>query len=68
MTFYGAESEVDLEKHGEREFSDYTWLPIEEMPSQVRSSMASLGNCSEQVVDQSAPRDGLSSCQPPLSY
>jgi len=37
MTFYGAESEVDLEKHGEREFSDYTWLPIEEMPSQVVS-------------------------------
>lgn len=35
MAFYGGEAEVDLERHGEREFSEYTWLPLEEMPAQV---------------------------------
>ena len=35
MTFYGTEAEIDLERHGEREFFEYTWLPLEDMPAQV---------------------------------
>ena len=37
MKFYGSDSEVDLERNGEREFSGYTWLPLEEIAAQACS-------------------------------
>lgn len=37
MSFYGTEAEVDLERHGVQEFSEYRWLPLEVIPSQVVS-------------------------------
>lgn len=36
MYFYGSESEIDLDRHGEREFSEYAWLPLEALPEKVR--------------------------------
>ena len=36
MYFYGSESEIDLDRHGEREFSEYAWLPLEALPDKVR--------------------------------
>ncbi len=38
MYYYGDESEIDLESHGEREFSDWCWMPLEQLPEEVRSS------------------------------
>ncbi len=35
MYFYGDESEIDLEKYGEREFSEWRWMPLEELPLEV---------------------------------
>ncbi len=35
MYFYGDESEIDLEKFGEREFSEWKWMPLEELPLEV---------------------------------
>ena len=37
MKFYGSDSEVSLERNGEREFSAFTWLPLEEVAAQVRA-------------------------------
>eukprot|EP00884_Botryococcus_braunii_P003217 jgi/Botrbrau1/12897/Bobra.0299s0014.1 len=33
--FYGNDREIDLEHHGEREFSDYTWMPLDRLPDEV---------------------------------
>ena len=38
MYYYGDESEIDLESHGEREFSDWCWMPLEQLPEEVSSS------------------------------
>lgn len=35
MYYYGDESEIDLEGHGEREFSDWRWMPLEQLPEEV---------------------------------
>ena len=35
LKFYGSESEVNLDRSGEREFSAYTWLPLEDIAAQV---------------------------------
>ena len=35
MYFYGSEAEIDLGRHGEREFSEYAWLPLEALPEKV---------------------------------
>lgn len=35
--FDGEESQIDLELHGKREFSEYCWMPIEELPRNVVS-------------------------------
>lgn len=35
MYYYGDESEIDLEGHGEREFSDWCWMPLEHLPEEV---------------------------------
>ena len=35
MKFYGSESEIDLERHGEREFSAFTWMPLQDIAAQV---------------------------------
>ncbi|KAK9815280.1 hypothetical protein WJX72_001012 [[Myrmecia] bisecta] len=35
LHFYGEESEIDLALHGQREFSEYAWLPIEQLPHEV---------------------------------
>jgi hypothetical protein len=35
MYFYGDESEIDLEKFGEQEFSEWKWMPLEELPLEV---------------------------------
>ena len=36
MYYYGDESEIDLDAHGEREFSDWRWMPLEQLPEEVR--------------------------------
>ena len=36
MYYYGDESEIDLEGHGEREFSDWRWMPLEQLPEEVK--------------------------------
>ena len=38
MYFYGSEAEIDLDRHGEREFSEYAWLPLEDLPAKARLS------------------------------
>ena len=35
MYYYGDEAEIDLEGHGEREFSDWCWMPLEQLPEEV---------------------------------
>ncbi|CAL5223788.1 g6356 [Coccomyxa viridis] len=35
MYYYGDESEIDLDAHGEREFSDWRWMPLEQLPEEV---------------------------------
>ena len=35
MYYYGDETEIDLDGHGEREFSDWCWMPLEELPEEV---------------------------------
>ena len=35
MYYYGDELEIDLEGHGEREFSDWRWMPLEQLPEEV---------------------------------
>ncbi len=35
LYYYGDESEIDLEGNGEREFSEWTWLPLEQLPEEV---------------------------------
>ena len=35
MYYYGDEKEIDLDGHGEREFSDWCWMPLEELPEEV---------------------------------
>ncbi len=40
MKFYGSESEVNLNRNGEREFSAYTWLPLEDIAAQVGAHTA----------------------------
>ena len=35
LYYYGDESEIDLEANGEREFSEWTWLPLEQLPEEV---------------------------------
>ena len=35
MKFYGSDSEINLERDGEREFSAFTWLPLDEIAAQV---------------------------------
>lgn len=42
MYFYGSESEIDLDRHGEREFSEYAWLPLEALPDKVRRASGDL--------------------------
>ena len=37
MKFYGSDSEISLDRNGEREFSAFTWLPLEEIAAQVTS-------------------------------
>ena len=37
MYYYGDEKEIDLDGHGEREFSDWCWMPLEELPEEVLS-------------------------------
>ena len=37
MYYYGDETEIDLDGHGEREFSDWCWMPLEELPEEVLS-------------------------------
>ena len=39
MYFYGSEAEIDLDRHGEREFSEYAWLPLEELPEKVGGAL-----------------------------
>lgn len=36
MYFYGDESEIDLEKYGEREFSEWRWMPLDDLPNEVQ--------------------------------
>ncbi len=40
LKFYGSESEVNLDRNGEREFSAYTWLPLEDIAAQVGACTA----------------------------
>jgi hypothetical protein len=42
MRFYGSESEIDLERHSEREFSAFTWMPLQDIAAQVRVRLLSL--------------------------
>lgn len=35
LEFHGSENEIDLTCHGTPEFSEWTWMPLEEMPGMV---------------------------------
>jgi hypothetical protein len=45
MYYYGDESEIDLDAHGEREFSEWCWMPLEDLPHEVRNDCSPVPIC-----------------------
>ena len=35
VEFQGSDAEIDLSCHGEPEFSEYSWMPLEQLPASV---------------------------------
>lgn len=49
MYYYGDESEIDLDAHGEREFSEWKWMPLEDLPNEVRAPHRHMQLCNGHV-------------------
>ena len=46
LYYYGDESEIDLDAHGEREFSEWAWMPLEQLPDEACLPFITLAPCS----------------------